>query len=254
MADDTAVSAVEAGMLAEKRSEQPIRNDELGTAQMPASSTPAPGNTPQSSSPGPAISKPVPPAPSTLQSEVNEPVAADSGIMLQLKRFLPYRQHVLTGLLVAGLLLCIIIILSTNSRLSALEKTLDEAKTEFSKRLAEQDKRFAEALHEKARNDRENRQKSIAAETLNRLRNGMPEQRLIRKKDGDWYVAGNKEEAVGNPEVIEILNNAYASAKVAERAGQIIPPHTGNAVCVLKPDGKGGTQVRTAYDFIVDGR
>lgn len=251
MTEDTAVSAVEAGMLAENRSDPPVQNIEKAPPQPPSLKQKKPqtsgvdADTVKTSSVA---------APSASLISENEPGDIKTGMKEKLKKILPNTNSILFGALFLGLLLCVITIFFLYFRLSAFEKSLSDMKAEYSKNVAEQEKRFSAALHEKTVNDLENRKKSVAIETLNKLRGGLTERRLIRKSDGDWYVVGNRDEAVGNPEVIEILNNAYQTAKSAERAGQVVPPHTGNAVVVLKPDGKGGTQVRTAYDFIVGGK
>jgi hypothetical protein len=253
MVEDTALSAAESGMLAENRAEQSGAEvqsaPETGVPPKPAE---APKKSQNSVKENTKTAKAD--SPKKQDAPANDLEKEKTGILDRLKFFLPYTNQILSGLLFVGLLLCIVMIFSAGSRISALEKTIVEMKADFSKREAEQAKRFSEALHEKTAKEIESRKKSSAAETLNRLRDGMSERRLIRNKAGDWQVVGGTGEAIGNPEVVEILNNAYTTAKAAERSGQVIPPHTGNAVVVLKPDGKGGTQVRTSYDFIVTGK
>jgi hypothetical protein len=86
-------------------------------------------------------------------------------------------------------------------------------------------------------------------ERLNKLRNGLPEKKLIRKETGDWFVINKKsEECISDLEVIEVLNQAYRKIGRPLSPNVPIPPH--NAVCILKPDGKGGTEVVMTKDFL----
>jgi hypothetical protein len=253
MVEDTAVSAAESGMLSENRAEPSATElpsvPETASPPKPAEASKKTQNSAKENTrPAKADS------PKKQDANASDQEKEKTDMLDKLKFLLPYTNQIISGILFAGLLLCVVMLYSAGSRISGLEKTIVEMKADFSKREAEQEKRFSEALHEKTAKEIESRKQSSAAETLNRLRDGMAERRLIRNKAGDWQVAGGTGEAIGNPEVVEILNNAYTTAKAAERSGQVIPPHTGNAVVVLRPDGKGGTQVRTSYDFIVDGR
>jgi len=86
-------------------------------------------------------------------------------------------------------------------------------------------------------------------EKLNRLRNGLPEKKLIRKETGDWFVYAKKnEECISDVDVIESLNQAYRKIGRSTSPGIPMPAH--NALCILKPDGKGGTQVVMTKDFL----
>ncbi len=86
-------------------------------------------------------------------------------------------------------------------------------------------------------------------EKLNKLRNGLPEKKLIRKETGDWFVYSKKsEECISDVEVIESLNQAYRKIGRSTSPGIPMPAH--NALCILKPDGKGGTQVVMTKDFL----
>ncbi|NVN92821.1 MAG: hypothetical protein HXX11_19800 [Desulfuromonadales bacterium] len=87
------------------------------------------------------------------------------------------------------------------------------------------------------------------AEKLNRLRNGLPEKKLIRKETGDWFVYNKKgSESIADVEVIKSLNEAYT--KIGRSMTTKIPLPAHNAVCLLKPDGKGGTLVVMTGEFI----
>jgi hypothetical protein len=87
------------------------------------------------------------------------------------------------------------------------------------------------------------------AEKLNRLRNGLPERKLIRKETGDWFVLNKKiEESIADVEVIEALNQAYRKIGRSLSPGISMPSH--NALCILKPDGKGGTEVVMTKNFV----
>jgi len=84
---------------------------------------------------------------------------------------------------------------------------------------------------------------------LNRLRNGLPEKKLIRKETGDWFVYSKKnEECISDVEVIDSLNQAYRKIGRSTSPGIPMPAH--NALCILKPDGKGGTQVVMTKEFL----
>ena len=86
-------------------------------------------------------------------------------------------------------------------------------------------------------------------EKLNKLRNGLPEKKLVRKETGDWFVYGKKnEECISDVEVVESLNQAYRKIGRTTSPGFPMPAH--NALCILKPDGKGGTQVVMTKDFM----
>jgi hypothetical protein len=87
-------------------------------------------------------------------------------------------------------------------------------------------------------------------EKLNRLRNGLPERKLIRKETGDWFVYNNKksEESISDVEVIEVLNQAYR--RIGRSLAPTVPTPPHNALCILKPDGKGGTEVVMTKDFL----
>ena len=86
-------------------------------------------------------------------------------------------------------------------------------------------------------------------ERLNKLRNGLPEKRLIRKETGDWFVYNKKsQECISDVEVIEALNQAYR--KIGRQLEPNIPMPAHNALCILKPNGKGGTDVVMTKEFL----
>lgn len=87
-------------------------------------------------------------------------------------------------------------------------------------------------------------------EKLNKLRNGLPEKKLIRKETGDWFVYNNKksEESISDVDVIEVLNQAYR--RIGRTLSPTVPTPPHNALCILKPDGKGGTEVLMTKDFL----
>ena len=87
-------------------------------------------------------------------------------------------------------------------------------------------------------------------EKLNKLRNGLPEKRLIRKETGDWFIYNNKnaEEFVSDVDVIDSLNQAYR--RIGRSLVTNIPMPACKALCILKPDGRGGTQIVMTKDFL----
>jgi len=239
MTNESAVTTVEADMLAASLGGATVEN------------VPAPIKSVEQAEPAPpkqAPAKPAAPIPPPRHVEEAKPDAPDSGTQ---RNMFQYVLYAVMALLVIGQIASFTKISANSHKLAELEKALGEAKKEFKLQEAEQEKTFTEALQEKEKNVIENRRMSVAAETLNRLRDGAPEKKVIRRQGGDWFIMGKKEEPIGNAEVIDVLNNAYTRAKSVERPVEHMPPHTGNAICVLKPDGRGGTQVSIAYDYIV---
>ncbi len=85
-------------------------------------------------------------------------------------------------------------------------------------------------------------------EKLNRLRNGLTEKKLIRKETGDWFVYTKKpEECITDADIIEALNSAYRRLGRPLSTKAPVPSH--NSLCILKPDGKGGTEIVMTKDF-----
>lgn len=86
-------------------------------------------------------------------------------------------------------------------------------------------------------------------ERLNKLRNGLPEKKVIRKETGDWFVYNKKnDECISDVEVIQALNEAYR--KIGRTISTHIPLPPINALCILKPDGKGGTEIVMTEKFV----
>jgi len=86
-------------------------------------------------------------------------------------------------------------------------------------------------------------------EKLNKLRNGLPEKKLIRKESGDWFVYNKKsDECVSDVDVVEALNESYI--KIGRTLTPTIPMPQHKALCILKPDGKGGTKVDMTKEFV----
>lgn len=86
-------------------------------------------------------------------------------------------------------------------------------------------------------------------EKLNKLRNGLTEKQLIRKETGDWFVLNKKsEEIISDVDIINALNQAYK--EIGRTLTPRIPMPAHKALCVLKPDGKGGTEVVMSKTFV----
>jgi hypothetical protein len=87
-------------------------------------------------------------------------------------------------------------------------------------------------------------------ERLNKLRNGLPEKKLFRNETGDWFTYNKKgnNESISDIEVIQALNEAYIKIGRAISPGIPLPPI--KALCLLKPDGKGGTQIVMTKEFV----
>ncbi len=84
---------------------------------------------------------------------------------------------------------------------------------------------------------------------LSKLRNGLSEKKLYRKETGDWFVYNKKnDELISDLEVIESLNQAYKKLGRPVSPKVPLPPH--KALCLLKPDGKGGTLAVMTNDFL----
>jgi hypothetical protein len=86
-------------------------------------------------------------------------------------------------------------------------------------------------------------------EKLNKMRDGLAEKKLIRKESGDWFVYNKKgSESIADVEVIKALNEAYRKIGRSTTTNVPMPPH--NALCLLKPDGKGGTLIIMTKEFV----
>ncbi len=140
----------------------------------------------------------------------------------------------------------------------------------LNKKMADYDKNLTKALEkpaqqehalpnpaaaEKTDNDAHGNKEAGSAnatpvlERLNKLRNGLPEKKLIRKETGDWFVYNKKiQECISDVEIIEVLNQAYR--KIGRQLTPTIPMPAFNALCILKPNGKGGTDVVMTKEFL----
>ncbi|MHB8123620.1 MAG: hypothetical protein ACYDG4_15895 [Desulfuromonadaceae bacterium] len=86
-------------------------------------------------------------------------------------------------------------------------------------------------------------------EKLNKLRSGLPEKKLIRNESGDWFVYNKKSnESVSDVDIIEALNESYI--KIGRTLTPTVPMPQHKALCILKPDGKGGTKVMMTKEFV----
>jgi hypothetical protein len=161
-------------------------------------------------------------------------------------------------------------LVSTQRQLNQSGRTVLENVAALNKKMAEYDKNLTKALEasapkeparqaapetvsvpsEKDGHNEAARTAIPVQERVNRLRNGLPERRLIRKETGDWFVLNNKkaEECIVDGGVIEVLNCAFRKSGRPLTTSLTAPPH--NALCVLKPDGKGGTEVVMTKDFV----
>lgn len=102
---------------------------------------------------------------------------------------------------------------------------------------------------EKTHDNREAAPVTSVHEKMNKLRNGLLEKKLIRKETGDWFVYNKKnDECISDIEVIEVLNQAYR--KIGRSISSEVPMPSHNALCILKPDGKGGTEVVMTKTFV----
>jgi len=110
------------------------------------------------------------------------------------------------------------------------------------KQIAEYDKHFADLVGGELKKEREASSKASVQEKINRVRNGLAEQQLHRKNNGDWFVVtGKNEAAITDPDIIEELNQAFIRAGRALTTPYLVPPH--KVVVALRPNGKGGTEI-----------
>jgi hypothetical protein len=74
------------------------------------------------------------------------------------------------------------------------------------------------------------------------LRNGLAEQQLYRKNNGDWFVVSGKNEVpVADPDIIQELNQAFVRSGRVLITPYLVPPH--KVVSFLRPNGQGGTDI-----------
>lgn len=117
------------------------------------------------------------------------------------------------------------------------------------KRMAEFDKRFAELVGGAIKSERETINKESVASKINKLRGGATERRILRKSSGDWLIPNGKtEDLVTDPEIIEALNLAFEKSGRPLITPPSLPPH--KLVCILKPNGKGGTEVMLTRETV----
>lgn len=156
-------------------------------------------------------------------------------------------------------LLALVLLLAGMGYLAMQQKRLQERQDKVSfiateaaeiqeKKLAAFDKRFAELLGAEIKGVREAAGRESVKSKLNRLRNGATEQRIIRKSSGDWALPGKKEELVTDQETIEALNQAFEKSGRQLVTPPSIPPHS--VLSILKPDGKGGTELVVTRDAV----
>ncbi|CAH2032137.1 hypothetical protein [Trichlorobacter ammonificans] len=156
-------------------------------------------------------------------------------------------------------LLALVLLLAGMGYLAMQQKRLQERQDKVSfiateaaeiqeKKLAAFDKRFAELLGAEIKGVREAVGRESVKSKLNRLRNGATEQRIIRKSSGDWVLPGKKEELVTDQETIEALNQAFEKSGRQLVTPPSIPPHS--VLSILKPDGKGGTELVVTRDAV----
>ena len=117
------------------------------------------------------------------------------------------------------------------------------------KQIAEYDKHFADLVGGELKKEREASSKASVHDRINRLRNGLAEQPLHRKNNGDWFVASGKNEvSITDPEIIEELNQAFVKSGRTLTVPYLVPPH--KAVIALRPNGKGGTDIVVTKDVV----
>jgi hypothetical protein len=152
-------------------------------------------------------------------------------------------------LLLGGMSYLAIQLMQTQQRQNATEKALSGALTLEQKRLADYDKHFADLVGTEIKKERASSSQAVVQDKLNRLRNGLAEQRIYRKNNGDWFVEANKrEEIVTDPELIELLNQAFARSGRALTTTYLVPPH--KAVSALRPNGHGGTDIVVTKEVV----
>ncbi len=152
-------------------------------------------------------------------------------------------------LLLGGMSYLAIQLMQTQHRQNAADKAVSGVLKLEQKRLSDYDKHFADLVGAEIKKERASSSQAIVQDKLNRLRNGLAEQRLYRKNNGDWFVEANKrEEVVTDPELIELLNQAFAKAGRALTTTYLVPPH--KAVSVLRPNGHGGTDIVVTKDVV----
>jgi cell division protein FtsL len=129
-----------------------------------------------------------------------------------------------------------------NQHLNTAETTIAAAIKTQQQQIANYDKHFANLVGVEITKEREASFKSSVQERINRLRNGVAEQQLYRKNNGDWFaVIGKNEIALSDPDVLEELNQAFVKSGRPLKTPYLVPPH--KVVVVLRANGKGGTDI-----------
>ena len=110
------------------------------------------------------------------------------------------------------------------------------------KRMAAFDQHFADLVGTEIKHERESISKESIQSKLNHLRGGAAEQRLLRKSSGDWLLPkGKTEELITDHDLIEQLNQMFEKSGRSLTTHPSLPPH--KVVSILKPNGKGGTDL-----------
>lgn len=185
------------------------------------------------------------------------------------KTFLTLSSMVIV-LLAAFQIYTFMLLLKTERLQNATGSSVLENVSSLNKKMADYNKNLAKALENQVHKEQAQPKPAAAEKTdhtthgtaetgpapvtsvqerLNRLRNGLPEKKLFRRETGDWFVFNKKnDECISDVEVIDTLNQAYK--KIGGSLSITVPLPSHKALCVLKPDGKGGTQVVMTKDFL----
>jgi cell division protein FtsL len=145
-------------------------------------------------------------------------------------------------LLLAGISYLAVRQYQINHHLHTAEAAVAETIKIQQKQIAEYDKHFADLVGSELRKEREASIKASVQDRLNRLRNGLAEQQLYRKNNGDWFVVSGKNEVpVADPDIIQELNQAFVRSGRVLITPYLVPPH--KVVSFLRPNGQGGTDI-----------
>ncbi|MCE1225263.1 MAG: hypothetical protein LWW87_02120 [Geobacteraceae bacterium] len=117
------------------------------------------------------------------------------------------------------------------------------------KRMAAFDQHFADLVGTEIKHERESISKESIQSKLNHLRGGAVEQRLLRKSNGDWLLPkGKTEELITDHDLIEQLNQMFEKSGRSLTTHPSLPPH--KVVSILKPNGKGGTDLMVTKETV----
>ena len=115
--------------------------------------------------------------------------------------------------------------------------------------MAAFDQHFADLVGTEIKHERETINKESILSKLNHLRGGAAEQRLLRKSNGDWLLPkGKTEELITDHDLIEQLNQMFEKSGRSLTAHPSLPPH--KVVSILKPNGKGGTDLMVTKETV----